>query len=145
MVPGRLPSGSDWPVVLLHHVDVPVGPTEEEPAKAFHARVVEEVVCPDDVADQLDVRGRSTPMLSSAGTWRRVAADFSDELHPQLPQLASALPQPVTSAEVLSVDIGDSQSVAMIRYSGDSSALTVRSHWENLGGAHPVIVHAEPA
>ena len=69
MVPGRLPSGSDWPAVLLHHVDVPVGTTEEEPAKAFHARVVEQVVCPDEVADQLDPRGRKFFTMALALFW----------------------------------------------------------------------------
>jgi hypothetical protein len=74
-----------------------------------------------------------------------VAADFSDELRPQLPQIAQALPRPVTSAEVLSVDIGDRQSVAMIRYSGDTGGVTIRSQWQDLGGAHPVIVEVAPA
>jgi hypothetical protein len=54
------------------------------------------------------------------------------------------LPQPVTGAEVLSVDVGDTESVAMIRYSGDAGAVTVRSRWQDEGG-RPVIVHAEPA
>lgn len=79
------------------------------------------------------------------GDMATVAADFSDDLRPQLPQLAQALPQPVTSAEVLSVDIGDPTSTAMIRYSGDSGGVTIRSQWQDMGGEHPVIVHAEPA
>lgn len=49
------------------------------------------------------------------------------------------------SAEVLSVDSGDPVSVAMIRYSGENEGVTVRLHWQDLGGPHPVIVHAEPA
>lgn len=79
------------------------------------------------------------------GDMGTVADDFSEELRPQLPQLAQALPQPVTSAEVLSVDVSDQMSVAMIRYSGDTGGVTIRSQWQDLGGAHPVIVHAEPA
>lgn len=74
-----------------------------------------------------------------------VAADFCEELRPQLPQLAQALPRPVTSAEVLSVDVGDPVSVAMIRYCGETGGVTIRSQWQDLGGLHPVIVHAEPA
>lgn len=74
-----------------------------------------------------------------------VLADFSEELRPQAPQLARALPRPVSSAEVLSVDVGDSESVALIRYAGDSGAVTIRSHWREQGEHHPVIVHAEPA
>jgi hypothetical protein len=79
------------------------------------------------------------------GDMDTVGADFSDELRPSLPQLAQALPQPVTSAEVLSVDIGDPTSVAMIRYSGDDSSVTIRSQWQDVGGEHPVIIQAEPA
>jgi hypothetical protein len=48
-------------------------------------------------------------------------ADFCEELRPQAPQTAQdLLPLPCTGAEVLSVEIGDSEAVAMIRYSGDT-------------------------
>jgi hypothetical protein len=77
------------------------------------------------------------------GDMGAAATDFSEELQPQLPQIAQALPQPVTKAEVLSVDIGD-PSVAMIRYSGGSDSVTIRSEWEDQGG-RPVIVRVEPA
>ena len=73
-----------------------------------------------------------------------VVADFSEEVRPQVPQIVQALPQPVTKAEVLSVDIGDPVSVATIRYSGSSGGVTIRSDWQDQGG-RPVIVHAEPA
>ena len=43
---------------------------------------------------------------------------------------------------MLNIDVGDSEAVAMIRYSGDGE-LTVRSRWRVEGG-RPVIVHAEP-
>jgi hypothetical protein len=73
-----------------------------------------------------------------------VVADFSERLRPQVPEIVKALPQPVTAAEVLSVDVGDSESVALIRYSGDSGAVVIRSQWRDEGG-RPLIVHAEPA
>ena len=73
-----------------------------------------------------------------------VVADFSEELRPQVPQIAQALPQPVTAAEVLSIDVGDTESVAMIRYAGEASEVTIRSQWQDQGG-RPVIVAAEPA
>jgi hypothetical protein len=73
-----------------------------------------------------------------------VVADFSEAMQPRVPELVQALPQPVTSAEVLSLKVGDSESVAMIRYSGDTGDVTVRSRWQDEGG-RPVIVHAEPA
>ena len=73
-----------------------------------------------------------------------IEADFSEELRPSASQIVDeVLPQPVTAAEVLSVDVGDSEAVAMIRYSGDGE-LTVRSRWQEEAG-RPVIVHAEPA
>lgn len=78
------------------------------------------------------------------GDMDAVVADFTEGLQPHVPEIAKALPQPVTSAEVLSVDVGDSESVAMIRYCGDTGEVTIRSRWQDEGG-RPVIVHAEPA
>jgi hypothetical protein len=78
------------------------------------------------------------------GDMDAVTADFSEDLRPQVPQIAQALPQPVTAAEVLSVEVGDAESVGMIRYSGDTGEVTIRSRWQDQGG-HPVIVQAEPA
>jgi hypothetical protein len=78
------------------------------------------------------------------GDMDAVVADFAEELRPEVPQIAQALlPESVTKAEVLSVDVGDPVSVAMIRYSG-SSVVTIRSTWQDEGG-RPVIVQAEPA
>jgi hypothetical protein len=72
-------------------------------------------------------------------------ADFCEELRPQAPQTAQdLLPLPCTGAEVLSVEIGDSEAVAMIRYSGDTGEATLRSRWQDEAG-RPVIVHVEPA
>ena len=79
------------------------------------------------------------------GDMDAIVADFSEKLRPHLQELGRALPQPVMSAEVLSVEVGDPETVAMIRYSGDSGDVTIRSHWRDLGGEHAVIVHAEPA
>jgi hypothetical protein len=74
-----------------------------------------------------------------------IVADFSEDLRPRVPQIAKdLLPQPVTAAEVLSVDVGDSETVAMIRYSGGTGEATIRSRWQEQTG-RPVIVHAEPA
>jgi hypothetical protein len=78
------------------------------------------------------------------GDMDAVTADFSESLRPQVPQIAQVLPQPVTEAQVLSVDVGDTESVAMIRYSGETNGVTVRSRWQIEGG-RPVIVHVEPA
>ncbi len=76
------------------------------------------------------------------GDMEAVIGDFSEELRPQVPQLAQSLPQPVTAAEVLSLDIGGDESVAQIRYSGDSGDVTIRSHWKEIAG-RPQIVAGE--
>lgn len=77
------------------------------------------------------------------GDMDAIIADFSEHLRPQVPQLAQALPQPVKTAEVRSVDVNDEESIATIRYSGDSGDVTIRSHWREID-ARPVIIHVEP-
>jgi hypothetical protein len=78
------------------------------------------------------------------GDMDAIVGDFSEELRPGVPQIVQdVLPQPVTGAEVLDIDVGDSETVAMIRYSGDAREVTIRSRWQEQGG-RPVIVHAEP-
>lgn len=73
------------------------------------------------------------------GDMDAVLDDFSEDLHSQIPP---AIPQPVTVAEVLSVDVGDKETTAMIRYLTDSGDITIRSRWRDEDG-RPVIVHAE--
>jgi hypothetical protein len=77
------------------------------------------------------------------GDMDRVIGDFAEELRPQAPEIAKALPQPVTSAEILSLDVGEEESIALIRYSGDGAELTIRSRWREVAG-QPQIVHGEP-
>jgi hypothetical protein len=72
-----------------------------------------------------------------------ILADFSEGLRPEVPQLAQALPQPVTSADIQNIEIAEDESVSTIRYSGQDSAVTIRARWQEEGG-RPVIVHAEP-
>jgi hypothetical protein len=43
------------------------------------------------------------------GDMDAIVADFSEELRPEVPQIAQSLPQPVTRADVLSVEIGDTE------------------------------------
>jgi hypothetical protein len=79
------------------------------------------------------------------GDFDHVAADFVEELRPQLPEIAKILPQPVESAEVVSVDMGDDEAVAQIRYSGAGKDATIRSYWQEQGDGTPRIVKGEPA
>jgi hypothetical protein len=78
------------------------------------------------------------------GDMDAVVADFTESMRPQVPSLAQVLPMPVTAAEVLSVEVGDTEAVAMISYTGAPGEVTIRSRWQDEGG-RPVIVHAEPA
>jgi hypothetical protein len=78
------------------------------------------------------------------GDMSTVVADFSEGLRPHVAELAQALPSPVTEAEVVSVEVGEDDTVAHIRYAGADREVTIRSRWQDEGG-RPVIVHAEPA
>ena len=77
------------------------------------------------------------------GDMDTVLGDFSQELRPQAPQLAKGLPAPVTSAEVLSVDVGAEESVARIKYTGDGGELTIETQWREIDG-RPTIVAGKP-
>jgi hypothetical protein len=77
------------------------------------------------------------------GDLNAIMSDFSEDLRPHVPQLAQALPQPVNEAHVLSVEVGADESVATIRYSGDTEDVTIRSRWRDIDD-RPLIVHAEP-
>jgi hypothetical protein len=78
-----------------------------------------------------------------SGDQEALLADFSEDLRPQLPQLAQMLPQPVTSSEIQDIQIGTEESVSTIKYSGADSSVTIRAEWRDESG-RPVIVHAEP-
>jgi hypothetical protein len=79
------------------------------------------------------------------GDLDHVVADFTEDMRPQVPALAQqVLPLPVKSADVLSIEVGDDECVAMIHYTGDTGEVTIRSRWQDEGG-RPVIAHAEPA
>ena len=77
------------------------------------------------------------------GDFETVIGDLSDELKPQAATIAQTLPQPVTSAKVVSVEVGDTETVARIHYAGDTSEVTIQSHWRDVDG-RPTIVHAGP-
>jgi hypothetical protein len=79
------------------------------------------------------------------GDMDAVIADFAEELRPQVPELApQLLPLPVTEAEVVSIETGDEETVARIRYTGESGQqATLRSVWREIDG-RPLIVNVEP-
>jgi hypothetical protein len=79
-----------------------------------------------------------------SGDFDHVIADFSEALRPQAPEIAKLLPQPVESAEVVSVESGADEAVAQIRYTGAGRDVTIRSYWQEQDGT-PRIVKGEPA
>lgn len=95
----------------------------------------------DEATARSHIEAHANAVVS--GDQEALLADFSEELRPQLPQLAQALPQPVTSSEVQDIQFGAEESVSTIKYSGPDSSVTIRAEWREAGG-RPVIVHAEP-
>ena len=79
------------------------------------------------------------------GNMEAVVADFTEELRPQVPELApQLLPLPVAQAGVVSVDSEGDVAVARICYTGESGEeRTLRSHWREFDG-RPLIVSVEP-
>ncbi|HEY2771835.1 MAG TPA: hypothetical protein VGI87_14765 [Solirubrobacteraceae bacterium] len=77
------------------------------------------------------------------GDMDHVVSDFKEELRPQVPEIGKQLPQPVTSAEVLGVEMGDDSSYATIKYTGPDKELTIRTQWQDVSG-QPQIAGAEP-
>jgi hypothetical protein len=78
------------------------------------------------------------------GDMDAVIADFIPEMRAGVPELAKALPQPVNTAEVLSVEMADDDgAIVHVRYSGDESSLTIRTRWEDRQG-RPLIVEGAP-
>jgi hypothetical protein len=77
------------------------------------------------------------------GDMDHVIGDFCEELRPQAPELAKSLPQPVTSADVLGLEVGDEESVARIKYSSGEREVTIETHWRDIDG-RPQIVAGQP-
>jgi hypothetical protein len=95
----------------------------------------------DDAKTRQAIQAHADAVVS--GDFDHVIADFTEELRPQVPEIAKALPQPVERAEVLSVEVGDEESVARIKYSGSGQDTTIQSHWRDEDGT-PRIVAGQP-
>ena len=77
------------------------------------------------------------------GDMDAVTADFAPELRGRVQQIAKALPDPTTDAEVAQFEVEDEHANVRIRYSNDDWSVTVRTRWEEVDG-RPRIVEAEP-
>jgi hypothetical protein len=80
---------------------------------------------------------------AEAGDMETIVNDFVEELRPEVQEIGKDLPNPITTAEIVSIDFGEDEAVATIKYSNDESEGTIESHWQDVGG-QPQIVHAEP-
>src|SRR3954452_8823095 len=78
------------------------------------------------------------------GDMAAVTADFAAALRTRVPELARALPQPVTAARVRDPEMADARALPPIRYTGTDGEVPIRSYWEEVGD-RPVIVAVEPA
>ena len=79
------------------------------------------------------------------GDMDAVVNDFTEELRPQVPDLApQLLPLPIKEAKVISIDSEGEEAVARIHYTGENGGeQTLRSHWREIDG-RPLIVNVEP-
>jgi hypothetical protein len=82
---------------------------------------------------------------AARGDMDAVVADFSEELRPQVPDLApQLLPLPIADADVVSIDTEGEEAVPRIHYTGESGEeRTLRSNWREIDG-RPLIVNVEP-
>lgn len=73
-----------------------------------------------------------------------IVADIVADLHPLVPQLAAALPDPLVGARLLSVEVFDGYAETVTEYSGPQSTVKVKARWEDPNGGRPQIVAASP-
>ncbi|MGH2729660.1 MAG: hypothetical protein ACRDJI_03535 [Actinomycetota bacterium] len=98
----------------------------------------------DDVRKHAEAHGEAMV----AGDIRRAGDDLTDEAKAVVGPVMSALPRPVTAAEVQSVEGGGEEYVVRIRYSGadregeGEKEVVVQSRWAEHDG-RPMIVRAE--
>jgi hypothetical protein len=96
---------------------------------------MDEAKCRKQVEDHADAVVR--------GDMDTVTNDFIEEMRPQVPEITKSLIHPVTKAEVVSVDVGEDEAIAQIRYSNDDAEQTIQTRWQERDG-QPQIVHGEP-
>jgi hypothetical protein len=75
------------------------------------------------------------------GDMTRAAEELSRELQANLGPLVAILPLPLTEATVVSVEVGGSGYVAMLRLVGESGEIEFRTRWKDRDG-RPTLVEA---
>ncbi|MCW3038973.1 MAG: hypothetical protein JWM31_878 [Solirubrobacterales bacterium] len=79
------------------------------------------------------------------GDIEHIKADLVDELHPHIPAVAGAVPQPLQSATVLSVDVFEGYAETVTAYASPDRSVEFKSRWEDRGAGRPQIVESAPA
>lgn len=82
------------------------------------------------VRDHAEAHAKATV----AGDLRTAGADLTKEAMAQAGDVMKALPDPLESCEVTSVQAEGDEVVAQIRYEGGGSDATVESRWADVGG-----------
>src|SRR4051812_24583319 len=96
----------------------------------------------DDAQTRQTIQAHADAVVS--GDFDHVVSDFTEDLKPQVPEIAKLLPQPVESAQVVSVDLGDDESVAVIQYTGAGKDVRIRSTWRDEDSVARIVA-GEPA
>ena len=73
------------------------------------------------------------------GDLRRAASDLSEEVKQQVGDVMAAIPNPVTKAELVSVEGTGDEAVARIRFAGEGRVTTVDSRWADVGGRPRIV------
>jgi hypothetical protein len=73
-----------------------------------------------------------------------IKGDLIEELHPHIPAVAAAVPQPLVSASVLSVDIHDGYAETVTAYASPGEQVEFKSRWEDRGSGRPQITESAP-
>ncbi len=67
---------------------------------------------------------------------------LTDDVKANVGEIMNAMPRSLSSGEVLSVETSGYTATCTIRYTGEESATTVESHWQEVEG-RPMIVALE--
>jgi hypothetical protein len=87
------------------------------------------------VRDRAEAHGKATV----AGDLRVAGADLTKEAMSQAGDVMKAMPDPLESSEVTSVQTDGAEFVAQIRYAGGGSETMVESRWADRDGTPKIV------
>ncbi|MDQ3645552.1 MAG: hypothetical protein M3345_01300 [Actinomycetota bacterium] len=91
--------------------------------------------------DETSVRQRAQAHGDAvvAGDLRAAGGDLSPTAREQAGGVMGQLPRPTTAAEVASLEQGEDDWVALIRYSGEDAEVVVESRWAEVEGELKIV------